>query len=41
MNKPLQNRIDPGYYTMLFLVMLGLLVMLGTFVLGPLMSVLK
>lgn len=35
------GKMDPGYITMMFLVLLGFLVMLGTFVLGPLVTMFK
>lgn len=44
MNKsimPKPRRLEPAYLTMLSLVILGFLVMLGTFVLGPLMQLFR
>ena len=39
MRKSMQKPVDLGYYTMMFLVVLGLLVIFGAFVLGPLMTI--
>lgn len=41
MKKSLQNPLNLEYYTMMFLVLLGLLVVFGAFVLGPLVTIFK
>lgn len=41
MRNSMQRPLDPGYITMMFLVILGLLVILGVFVLGPIMNLIQ